>query len=39
MTFVSFLHKDFSHPEALSRKQLVTCLTHNSLGIVSEILC
>lgn len=38
MTYVSFLHKDFSHPEALSRKQLVTCFTHNSLSIVSKIL-
>lgn len=32
MTFVSFLYKYFSHPKVLSRKQLVTCSTHNSLG-------
>lgn len=39
MTFSNFFHKDFSHPEALSRKQLVTCSAHNSLGVVSDILC
>lgn len=36
---ISYPHKDFNHQKALGHKQPVTCSTHNSHGIVSEIHC